>query len=74
MSAKFDTAIRSRLDARRGEWPEIARQACVSHSWLSQFARGLIPNPGIRTLERLDAALPRAKRAPTKTKPQTQEA
>ena len=56
---KFDTAIRSRLEARRGEWPDIAKQAGVSHSWLSQFMRGLIPNPGIRTLEKLDAVLPK---------------
>lgn len=58
MSKKFDAGIRERLEAQRGEWPELARQAGVSHSWLSQFVRGLIPNPGIRTLEKLDAVLP----------------
>ena len=68
MSKKLDTAIRSRLEARRGEWPDIVKQTGVSHSWLSKFARGLIPNPGIRTLEKLDAALPKPRRTTTPAK------
>lgn len=53
----FDVQIRERLQQRRGEWPVIAKAADVSHSWISQFVRGLIPNPGYRTLQKLDAAL-----------------
>lgn len=67
MSTKFDAAIRQRLDARRGEWPEIAKQAGVSHSWLSKFMRGCIPNPGLRTLEKLDSALSPELAQPTPT-------
>lgn len=40
-----------------GRWPEVVRLADVSHSWLSQFARRKIPNPGIETLDRVSRAL-----------------
>lgn len=45
--------VREALEARRGQWPELANAAGVSHSWISQFVRGKIPNPGVATLERL---------------------
>ena len=64
MSAKFDTLIRTRLEASRGDWPALAERAGVSHSWLSKFANGHIRNPGLRTLERLDVALGRNRRKP----------
>lgn len=57
MSTKLDTVIRNRLAARKGDWLEIAKRAGVSHSWMSKFMNGHIPNPGIRTLEKLNAAL-----------------
>lgn len=57
MHTKLDTAIRARLAARKGGWLEIAERAGVSHSWMSKFMNGHIKNPGIRTLEKLDAAL-----------------
>ncbi len=57
MSRKLDAALRERLENRRGDWPEIAVSAGISHSWLSKFANGHIPNPGLRTLERLELAL-----------------
>lgn len=50
-------ALREQLNACRGQWPLIALSGEVSHSWLSQFARGLIPNPGVATLQRVHAAL-----------------
>jgi len=37
----------------RGDEPD----ADVSHSWVSQFVRGKIPNPGYATLKRIQAAL-----------------
>ena len=40
-----------------GRWPEIVKRANVSHSWLSQFARRKIPNPGIETLDRVSTAI-----------------
>jgi len=52
-----DEAVRKGLDARRGEWKEIAASAGVSHSWISQFVRGLIANPGYRTLETIQRVL-----------------
>ncbi|WP_417285334.1 helix-turn-helix domain-containing protein [Comamonas sp.] len=57
MSIKLDEAIRERLAAQKGDWSGIALRAGVSHSWMSKFANGHIHNPGIRTLEKLDAAL-----------------
>lgn len=63
MSAKFDIAIRDRLSQRRGEWSEIAQQSGVSHSWISKFVNGRIPNPGYATLEKLSAVLGGRRRA-----------
>lgn len=53
MSTDLDTQVRAMLDARRGDWQRIAAAADVSHSWISQFVRGLIPNPGFATLKKL---------------------
>lgn len=57
MSTKFDDAIRVHLVSCKGDWLEIAKQAGVSHSWMSKFVNNRIPNPGLRTLERLADAL-----------------
>lgn len=65
MSGKFDIAIKRRLELRRGEWLEIAKKSGVSHSWISKFMNGHIPNPGYATLVKLDAVLPASRRGPT---------
>jgi transcriptional regulator with XRE-family HTH domain len=67
----LDEQIRRELDSRRGEWRGIAQAADVSHSWISQFVRGLIPNPGYATLCRLQAQLwPKAAiKKPAKVEP-----
>lgn len=57
MSTDLDVEIRADLEKRRGDWPKIATDAQVSHSWISQFVRGKIPNPGYETLKRLRATL-----------------
>lgn len=57
MKTPLDQDIRNRLLARRGEWPALAAAADVSHSWISKFVRGQIPNPGYTTLTRLGACL-----------------
>jgi len=49
--------LRERLEKRKGDWPRIASAADISHSWLSQFVRHKIPNPGLDTLSRLASAL-----------------
>lgn len=54
---ELDTEVRAGLERRRGDWPRIAQSASVSHSWISQFVRGKIPNPGYATLKRLHSAL-----------------
>lgn len=57
MQDDLDTQIRAELDRRRGDWQKIAVAAEVSHSWISQFVREKIPNPGYATLKRLRQAL-----------------
>lgn len=49
--------LRARLLERRGEWLSIAKEAEVSHSWISKFVNNHIPNPGYATLERLHRCL-----------------
>ena len=53
----LDADVRSLLEERRGNWADIAKSAEVSHSWLSKFVRGKIPNPGYATLKRLHETL-----------------
>ena len=53
MSTQLDIEVRQALENRRGDWPQIALKADVSHSWISQFVRNKIPNPGFATLKRL---------------------
>lgn len=53
MTPELDTEVRAMLEQRRGDWKRIAADAEVSHSWISQFVRGLIPNPGYATLKKL---------------------
>lgn len=57
MNDQLDTNIRAKLEQRRGDWPRIAEASSVSHSWISQFVRGKIPNPGYATLKRISSAL-----------------
>lgn len=69
MSARFDIAIRDRLTERRGDWAEIAEQSGVSHSWISKFVNGRIPNPGYATLEKLSTVLKPRRRGSIKPDP-----
>ena len=57
MEADLDTQLRARLNACKGEWPDLAKRAAVSYSWLCKFAVGRIDNPGYGTLKRLHAVL-----------------
>ena len=50
-------ALITELQASRGHWPEIARNAGVSYSWIVKFANEKIPDPRIGSLERLQVAL-----------------
>jgi predicted transcriptional regulator len=58
MTIQFDiNTLRERLIAQRGRFPEIAKNAQVSHSWLSKFAAGKMRDPRIGSIERLVRAL-----------------
>ena len=57
MSDELDVEVRKLLESRRGDWKSVAEAAGVSHSWISQFVRGKIPNPGFRTLTTIRAEL-----------------
>lgn len=63
MSNALDVEVRAALERKRGEWKQIAVDADVSHSWISQFVRGKIPNPGYATLRKLHEMLVPAKAA-----------
>jgi hypothetical protein len=65
METELDIEVRRLLEARRGEWKRIAAEAGVSYSWISQFVRDLIPNPGYTTLRDLRAHLLRSAAAET---------
>lgn len=53
----LDVQVRQLLEANRGRWQRIAADAKVSHSWISQFVRNKIPNPGYATLKSIYALL-----------------
>ncbi len=55
----LDDEVREALERCRGNWKQIAVSAKVSHSWISQFVRRKIPNPGYATLTRLREELRR---------------
>lgn len=46
-----------RLQALKGRWPEIAREAGVSYRTLRKIADGTVKNPGTKTLEPIDRYL-----------------
>lgn len=61
----LELELRARLIECRGEWQVVAKDSGVSHSWISKFVNGHIPNPGYRTLSRLQEYLaPKAKSSP----------
>ncbi len=41
------------LDARKGEWREIADASGVPYSTLCKIAQGVIPNPGVLGVQAL---------------------
>lgn len=71
MTDNLDTEVRAALNARRGQWPKIAEDCGISHSWISQFVRDKIPNPGYMTLRKLHERL---QAAPTDSQPAGQGA
>lgn len=55
---QIDTdALKTRLIQRKGRWREISDRSGMSYSWLSKFAGDRIPNPGVRSLRKLESAL-----------------
>lgn len=66
--------VRAQLLERRGEWPNIAKQADVSHSWISKFVNKRIPNPGYATLARLNEFMNSEQKQPPELTQQAQAA
>jgi len=64
MEKTLDLEVKAILESRRGDWQAIAMKADVSHSWLSKFVNGHIPNPGYATLKRLHECLTEGEQAP----------
>ena len=65
MTTNLDSKIKDLLNAKRGDWPQIASASGVSYSWLSKFVNGHIPNPGYTTLVKLHECL-KSQRSPRK--------
>ena len=63
METELDIEVRSLLEGRRGDWRRISAEAKVSHSWISQFVRNKIPNPGYQTLRDLRSYLTAAEQS-----------
>ncbi len=57
MNAPLDARVKALLDARKGDWLEVAAKSGISYSWLSKFSNGHIKNPGYATLTKLLAHL-----------------
>ncbi len=66
MSTQLDTEVLRLLEARRGEWKQIADGSGVSYSWLSKFANGHIDNPGFATLTKLHGYLAKSEAQPAR--------
>lgn len=49
----LDVEIKRLLEEHRGKWQEISDGSGVSHSWISQFCRGLIPKPSYDSLKKV---------------------
>lgn len=45
------------LQARKGQWRQIAEACGVSYSWLTKVAQGHIRNPRVSHLEAVDSYL-----------------
>ena len=59
MEIPIDTEVRTILEKRRGDWQAISDESKISHSWLSKFVNGHIPNPGLTTLRKVRGAIER---------------
>ena len=51
------TFVKNGVAERRGKWPELAQASGVSYSWLSKFGAGRVPNPNMRTLNKVASVL-----------------
>lgn len=70
MSDNLDTEVRELLEARRGDWRKVCAEMQISHSWVSQFVRNKITNPGYLTLRDLRVYLKTGKKpAPAEAQP-----
>jgi len=50
------TELRALLRECQGDWSHIQSISGLSYSWISQFARGLIPNPTINSMQSVSDA------------------
>lgn len=57
MYSTLHERVVARLQALKGRWPAIARQANVPYGSLRKIAEGTTKNPQVRNLETLDRYL-----------------
>ena len=53
------TSLRDSMQAHRGQWAAIARDAGLSYAWVTKFMAGSIPDPRLSTINKLRGALDR---------------
>jgi transcriptional regulator with XRE-family HTH domain len=53
MNKPIYTAVLEMLEARKGEWPQIASDTGMSYSTLCKIAQGHIESPSVHTVQRL---------------------
>ena len=46
-------SVKAELERRRGEWPALCEATGISYHWLTKLARGVIRDPGISKIDRL---------------------
>jgi len=59
-------SVVSRLRKRKGQWREIGDLSNVPYDTVSKIARGVVPEPGVLKVERLDRTLTALDEAETK--------
>ena len=63
MSKPIYAAVLEMLDARKGEWRDIARDSGVPYSTLCKIAQGHIPSPSVHTIQSLHDFLTQSRAA-----------
>lgn len=68
MTMNLHEPVIDALQACKGCWPEIARKAGVSYSWVCKIASGEIPDPRIKGVEKIAKTMKEMRLFPARKK------